>query len=100
MTSHNLEFFLPRATSSRFFGTMALALSSQKPLPSIAVSSYAPLPDTKIVEIEIVGRFRNRKCEKLFSIFVDVGREPAPVAVLAIVEVIESALPEMKHKKF
>jgi hypothetical protein len=39
-------------------------------------------------------RRRTDLCRRsLLSVLVDVGRKPAPVAVVAVVEVVETALP-------
>ena len=52
------------------------------------------LPDAEVVEVELVWSFRDSQGDELLLVLVDVGREVAPVAVLAVVEVVETALSE------
>ena len=59
---------------------------------------YNTLPDAEVIEVELVWRFRNCEGEELFSVLVDVRRQPAPIAVLAIVKIVESTLPENEQK--
>ncbi len=61
---------------------------------NISKNSYNTLPDAEVIEVELVGRLRNCEGEELFAILVDVRRQPAPIAVFAIVEIVESTLPE------
>lgn len=59
---------------------------------------YNTLPDAEVIEVELVGRFWNCEGEELFSVLVDVRRQPAPIAVLTIVEIVESTLAGNEQK--
>ena len=57
-------------------------------------------PDAEVVEVELVRGLRHGQGHELFPVLVDVDREPSPVAVLTIVEVIEAALSEKKMEEW
>ena len=44
------------------------------------------------MEEKVVGRLREDEVDELLAVLVDVGRDPAPVAVANVVEILEAAL--------
>ena len=59
--------------------------------PSTPFGIALVLPED--VEVKVVGRLREDEGDELLAVLVDVGRNPAPVAVANVVEVLEAALP-------
>ena len=45
------------------------------------------------VEVEVVWGLREGEGDELLAVLIDVGRDPAPVAVADVVKVLEAALP-------
>jgi hypothetical protein len=57
------------------------------------------LPDAKVVKVEVVRSFWNWESYKLFTILIDVCREPTPVSVLEVIKIFEPALPKIIQTK-
>ena len=70
----------------------------------MGVAFVMSLAHAEDVEVEVVRGLREGEVDELLAVLVDVGRDPAPVAVADVVKVLEAALPRqpvrLKYVRF